>query len=116
MDKQKQIEEMATIMCGRNIDCEKCECRKGFCYYLSGANKLSKYYQPKIPEGSVVLTRAHEDKIFNDYVKYIKKVRKETAKKFAERLKETLSQYYENLTRGFVFKYIDEIAKEITEG
>lgn len=59
----------------------------------------------KIPEGAVVLTRAHEDKIFNDYVEYIKKVRKETAEKFKALLEGTVPQ-----------GLLDTIAKEITEG
>lgn len=48
----------------------------------------------KIPENAVVLTRSHEDKIFNDYVEYIKKVRKETVERYAERLKEKLQKFF----------------------
>lgn len=88
----------------------------------------------KIPEGAVVLTRSHEDKIFNDYVEYIKKVRKETVEKIAAELndiKVKLSlvgnpyacQYTQgdieavaNGMRNAFLIRLNEIAKEITEG
>ena len=93
MDKQKHIEEITEIIdrvqtYGTKWYPDKYE---PFDVRIDNddiAYELFNAGYRKIPEGAVVLTRAHEDKIFNDYVEYIKKVRKETAEKFAERLKE----------------------------
>lgn len=113
MDKQKQIEEMARIICknGANDgDCDKCGFHKK-CYKFKDAGSLYNAGYRKINEGAVVLTREDMSKYAKDciagqetgldiinaliaraerYKEQAKKVRKETAEKFAERLKEKL--------------------------
>jgi hypothetical protein len=81
MDKQKQIqtEELIGIIQGAVGGCAT--------HWASLiAEEVLKYYQPKIPENAVVLTREEDTKRFNGLVEYLKKVRKETAEKFAERV------------------------------
>ena len=103
----KQIEEMAEIM--YQVEAFELE---------TLAEALFNAGYCKIPEGAVVYTKERVDKIFNDYAEYIKKVRKETAEKFAERLKEseTIKEIAEN---GYIVSYvelcnkIDEICKEL---
>ena len=135
MDKQKQIEEMAkelhdlildTPFNGTEASCDKI------------AEELLKHYQPKIPENSVVITREEYDELqvgkdfdygyhegYKNTEAYyenfkLPKERKETAEKFARRLKEKL--HYDTIPESGitdernVFESIDEICKEITEG
>lgn len=97
MNKQ-MIEEMAEIM--YQVEAFELE---------TLAEALYNAGYRKIPKGGVVLTKEQEDKIFNDYAEYIKKVRKETAEKFAERLKE-ICDYDERLCDT-----ADEICKELVD-
>lgn len=132
----KQIEEMARVICGFACDYENCDicphdCINVPCEYHDYAINLLKAGYRKIPEGAVVhIDRRLFNEIVNNILLSVKPVylrkeiaskmldltnqliadtRKETAEKFAERLKE-------------IFKYeahqqwIDEIYKEITEG
>jgi hypothetical protein len=119
MDKQKQLNEMHQILLSAGYDWwntapngkTKSE-YEAECFYNAGYRK--------IPEGSVVRTREEDTKLFNDYVEYIKQVRKETAEKIYKglckkwgKMKNCIlvcneSEDLENL--------IDEICKEITEG
>ena len=139
MDKQKQILEMAKALCANcRKDGYSCslyssdddwvcvqERERAEFFYNAGYRKIH--------ENEVVLTRGEyneyekckdlltqyvngeivNEDVFSQQVDDIKKVRKETAEKFAERLKENypLKEEYSHL--HFV---IDEICKEITEG
>lgn len=129
MDKQKQIKEMANIIHRTEfVDISGYEEEKI-------AEELLKHYQPKIHENAVVLTREEWDKYQTTnrdwnaiYFEGIEKARKETAEKFAEKLKARFSksrEYYEVDTGtawsdghigGLINDTIDEIAKEFTEG
>lgn len=93
------------------------------------------HYRHRTPENAVVMMREEFDEDYvtkedRDYWKHkaeiykehLKKSRKETAEKFAEMLKEDVSEdnelherlnYY--LKRDY-FEYIDERCKELTEG
>lgn len=101
MDKQKLIiiEEMIGIIQGAVGGCAT--------HWASLiAEELVKYYQPKIPEGAVVLTRAEHQKYLafkiiepqvrgcldreRELEKQLKQGEKEIAEKFAERLKAKL--------------------------
>ena len=133
MDKQKQIEEMARYLLDGGFDLILAEADA-----IAISSHILKRYQPKIPENAVVLTR-EEFKAYG-FVKeffdgestritagelvralqlYDKQARKEMAEKFAERLKEDVSEdnelhealnYY--LKRDY-FEYIDERCKEL---
>ena len=70
----------------------------------------------KIPENAVIVTKS----VWEEHIElreramrvFEERIRKETAEKFAERLKERFNPYY---TEG-LSEAIDKIAKEITEG
>lgn len=99
--------------------------------YAFVAEILAKKWQPKIPENAVVLTEDNAEEIGDMVVKspqmqeavlhLIKAWQKETAEKFAERLKADVSEddelhealnYY--LKRDY-FEYIDERCKELVD-
>ena len=154
MDKQKQIEEMAkdikyargrveTWHC-RATNCEKCGYKN--CIYSAIAEDLFEKYQPKIPEGAVVLTKEEYDELKSlakGHCEYCylmdlpdfeterlvrDTTRKETAEKFAkdskQRLKDKLHRgkalhttvFGKEYVRRIFKEVIDEICKEITEG
>ena len=135
MDKQKQIEEMGGIIersCCNSRALHRCNISCEICV----AQDLYALGYRKIPEGAVVLTReeysdylvmkdAHQtaierceklqadnERLYKNIGKFKDAVRKETAKKFAERVKEEtdhgISALYDST--------VDEICKEITEG
>ena len=129
MDKQKQIEEMAKDICS---PCHKgklglCEPNKGCVVWEYAKNGVEEGYR-KIPEGAVVLMRSEHQKYLafkiiepqvrgcldreRELEKRLETIRKETAEKFAERVKEEtdhgISAIYDST--------VDEIYKEITEG
>lgn len=129
MDKQKQqqIEELIGIIQGAVGGCAT--------YWASLiAEEVLKYYQPKIPENAVVLTREEYEELqtgqdFNygyhngetnmtEYYENIRlpEVRKETAEKFAERVKMAFYYEFDELIPSIMADKIDEICKEITEG
>lgn len=113
MDKQT-IEEMTKLM-------ENWAVRNGMLWHEGHAKALAEIlleeYQPKIPEGAVVLTK---EEYINNLTKYygvseIKDmVRKETAEKFAEMAREGAFTDFmgEPIIRA---SKIDEICKELTE-
>lgn len=137
MDKQKQIEEMAAeinyilfnvCLINKGGRCEDCDCKdkdtkKHDCQSYLVAKILLEKYQPKIPEGAVVLTGTETEKRFEDlmvafddmgfmpntthpfpeeYVETWKQrlifvfgqLRKEMAEEFAERLKAECERIY----------------------
>ena len=114
MDKQKQIEEMAKVICTHINPCENCtEYDFGYCKFLGWCEKLYNAGYRKIPENAVVLTReeykahkklaeaVYEGGAFDHYDNVIKSAnilfkerknliedtRKETAEKFAKEAK-----------------------------
>lgn len=132
MDKQ-MIEEMAMKiimagdMCRKMKDCDGCKYSyivdSKLCESHLFAEELLKYYQPKIPEGAVVLTNENEIKQYEwskmldkiGVFEFADKVRKETAEKFAERVKMAFYYHFDELIPSIMAKDIDEICKEITE-
>lgn len=67
MDKQKQIEEMANIMKSVTLYGDDNYRRKiSNDSYMELAEELLKHYQPKIPEGSVVLTKEKYEQLCKD--------------------------------------------------
>ena len=126
MDKQ-MIEEMARVICGFACDYDNCDvcpfdCTNAPCEHHDYAINLINAGYRKIPEGSVVLTdekavRAHKMREMLDnlgvfaILEYERnEARKETAEKFAERLKEKFAYDIERC------KAVDEICKELVEG
>jgi hypothetical protein len=73
MDKQKQIEEMAKVLCkdtSNKGNCEECGFRKNkkifvnrICYKFDGAIDLYNAGYRKIPEGALVLTKEEYDEL-----------------------------------------------------
>ena len=143
MDKQKQIEEIAKDLCKNASPCTlvdwgDCE-RKADCGKVCmQAKTLYDLGYRKIPENAVVLTREEYDdlikgranlvcsvevdtkKVLKEIQEYIGQVRKETAEKFAERLKELLKEreYKTGCSAHMLWtdtaeKCIDEICKEL---
>ena len=127
MDKQ-MIEEMAKVIA------DSCVIRKTYVnphypdrqkdMYYSLAEELLKYYQPKIPEGSVVLTRKRYNEHIKDAITFGKAIaRKEISEKFAGMLKgkavaREISEWkgMKYTTYHIVDGSFDEICKELTEG
>lgn len=73
----------------------------------------------KLPEGAVIISKAQNENWLAWLEQNIKKARKETAEKFAERLKEKLHKealHSPLLTKEYVQRIIREIAKEFTGG
>lgn len=132
MDKQKQIEEMAKIICkdgANNGDCDKC----GFHRQCSKFKVAEKLYNAGYRKADDLLKELQSMK--SDFAKdmleiketyekevvdLVNEVRKETAEKFAERLKARLdisvNGYSTSEVMSEIEDKIDEIAKEITEG
>ena len=101
------------------------------------AEILAKKWQPKIPEGAVVILEEEMEQFAEAFAKspqiqkvmdgLIKAWQKETAEKFAKRLKGHLKESYHNLYHseyregvvsinlGTLIENIDEICKELTE-
>ena len=142
MDKQKQIEEMARIICKNGAnggDCDKCGFHKK-CYKFKDAGSLYNAGYRKIPEDAVVIPKEisyYENiekalrtvrigkksvdftneqimaltQIFHwEELREKEQIRKETAEKFAEKLKEIYD--YDEI----ICIIADKIAKGITEG
>lgn len=129
MDKQKQIEGMAKVLefccngenienCNSDRSCDSCRAK-----YLYNAG-----YR-KIPENAVVLTREEFDKnlepfrleiivLSQELVETSQKLmnsRKETAEKFAERLKEYVVDDFSEYDYGYLCMKIDGMCKKITD-
>lgn len=158
MDKQKQIEEMIDIQRKNCLGKGICDCVDADCNACSALAFYTAGYR-KIPEGAVVLTGMETEQRFEDlmvafdemgfmpntthpfpeeYVETWKQrlifvfgqLRKETADKFAERLKFKLEKHTRKIMRedyqqgAYIYMVessdietcIDEIAKEIMEG
>ena len=95
MDKQKQIEELRDKICSvlfiksDQPNCSDCYF-SGDCVYKDLAEELLKYYQPKIPEGAVVISKEQNENWLSFLEQNIEKARKEAVEKFVELL---LSEY-----------------------
>ena len=133
MDKQKQIEEINEIRAIMKL-LDKCVSLNPLCNSEVATVIYGNNYR-KIPENAVVLDKAEyeELKLGNDfnygyhegesnmtaYYENIRlpEVRKETAEKFAEMLKDELKSYrYVIVKVDHIDNKIDEICKEFTEG
>ena len=91
-------------------------------------NVVDKLYNAgyrKIPEGAVVLTREAYNRLFTKArqseiktidLESIVNARKETAEKFAERVKMAFYYEFDELIPSIMADKIDEICKEITGG
>ena len=125
-DKQKQIEEMAKDIC---VECDFPTCipSKACDSWGYAENAINAGYR-KIPENAVVLTR-EEYQMLNYFnhrgEELLKQERKETAEKYAEMLtdgRQTLDIFEKDTgkvcDKAYIIpqSFIDEIAKEITEG
>ena len=131
MDKQKQIEEMHQILLSAGYDWWKTYPNgktkseyEAECFYNAGYRK--------IPEGSVLVSKQVWEEHIENFDKcreaIEERVRKETAEKFAERLKTHLEQsftemYCSEIRKSHVpinlyvlYENIDEICKEFTGG
>ena len=118
MDKQKQIEEMAKTECVSKRKCNKdCSIQdEGLCDIYDTCETLYNAGYRKIPENAVVLeTSVYESMEIKNYRDVIsERVRKETAEKFAERVKMAFYYEFEELIPSIMSDKIDEIAKELT--
>ena len=101
MRKQEQIEEMAKLMCidtSNRGECEKCSFKPHKVFEF--IHQCSKY--------------DNAETLYNVGYRKADEVRKETAEKFAEKLKEKIdNQQYILLPTATVKYMTDEIAKEI---
>lgn len=128
MDKQ-MIEGMAMKLfiaqdlCRRIKDCDGCKYNdvvdSKLCENLLMAEELLKYYQPKIPENAVVLTREEYERLCD--LAYFgngeETVRKETAEKFADKLRCEYIDFddTDEVWVGGLREDISKICKEITK-
>lgn len=132
MTDEKQIEEMARVICNRYSEVtercriDNCDCNYA-CHYYDKAKKLYEQGFCKIPEGSVVLTREEAER-FRGQTVNIKKVkaqaRKEAVREFIEKIKEEIAylkrRYHEDCVdgigdeeyNGLSEKELDELAKQ----
>lgn len=105
-------------------DCERCYFNKVYFRLAELEGDIRKGKLKEIPENAVVLTREEFEFMCVDTKavreEEVKQARKETAEKFAERLKACYpeSEYdeYDDVYVKNVRNYIDEICKEFTEG
>ena len=78
-DKQKQIEEMATIICDMSFTCKTCQETRGSRECIASVwNKAQRIYNAgyrKIPKGSVVLTEEEHIEILGK-IKMLEQLRK----------------------------------------
>ena len=116
MDKQ-MIEEMSKIYCQNGFKCEE-NCQTNGCRVYEICTELYNAGYRKIPEGAVALTEEEYER-WQGQTLNIKKVRKETAEKFAERLKEySITEYKEfGALRFYKISYpqLDELVEEMTK-
>ena len=107
------------VKCGECYTCQYADKRDGDgkCIDFLGAEELYNAGYRKIPENAVVLTREEHIQMLKDlaesnaktYETAYKRAVKETAERFAERLKQPP---YKDFTEEWV---ADEICKELTE-
>lgn len=126
MDKQKQIEEIAHKLCKSKSPCIECLKRsrdagifvnKTDCECYLHAKILHKHYQPKLPEGSVVLTEEEFNEFREDSakVKFLKKeIEKQAVKEYCDKLKKVIHErdYVSGYAEIGLQEEINELAKE----
>ena len=129
MDKKKQIEEMAkallnfgmaTYPTGDSAFTET-KLRDSFYHvFLTYAEHLYNAGYRKIPENAVVLKQeewaVHNEQLAQAMYQKEVNTRKETAEKFAERVKMAFYYEFDELIPSIMADKIDEICKEFTEG
>lgn len=106
MDKQKQIEEMECFNC---IHADVCAVQKGGVNLQLVDSMGCGYHQPKIDEGSVVITEEEHKKLIIEEALLFAEARKQAVKEFAERLKK---DYWFDTTNNGV-KYCQMSHEEI---
>lgn len=135
MDKQKQIEEMASYLIGKVVtgaDSTKV-LNLGYITVKEISSILVNAGYRKISENAVVLTREEYEELQKGIKTYnytamfdaqsayrweqgYLQGTKETAEKFAERVKMAFYYHFDELIPSIMADKIDEICKEITEG
>lgn len=113
MDKQKQIEEMAYIICEMAMKpktCAECAGRKGGCFSIPKMERLYNAGYRKIHEGAVVLTEK-EYRRYERIEKTIKLAKREKA--IGYEVKNGKLYYFSNLLEGFEceFKDLQEVCE-----
>lgn len=126
-DKEKQIEEMAVLGCVRNPrahtaeECAKCDFKQGMCNAYRHAEALYNAGYCKMPKDAVVLlvgeyNQPLDEKTIEYFINHNREIRKETAKEFAEKLKDRMNdrEYMGIRYKQGVFSDndIDELLKE----
>jgi hypothetical protein len=115
MDKQKQIEEMASCLVGEVVtgaDSTKV-LNLGYITVKEIASILVNAGYRKIPDGGCVLNKDQNEKWLDWLELNMSKTRKETAEKFYKKLEERLKNTAYWL---FLHQDFEEICKEITWG
>lgn len=109
MDKQKQIEELAKVLCTnkRPLNCKDCVIRS-MCTFKDWANELYNAGYRKIPENAVVLTREdfETEKQMANYWKERAKMWKQAAHDIR---KETAKEIYYHIAKAYYDKQMLEI-------
>ena len=119
----KMIEEMAKVIDDRLIEANNYfgSMNKGKGYWI--AQKLVEHYQPKIPEGSVVLNndeyvelieiKNRVNKLWSIFRKELEDTRKETVKEILEEMLDFI--HNETFRKGYEFKKVERKLKEIAK-
>lgn len=111
MNKQKQIAEMAKVVCECCIENEEftCEFVSQPCIFAKtfAETSYNKGYR-KLDDHAIMALRKAKD--------MEERIRKETAEKFAELVKMAFYYHFDELIPSIMADKIDEICKEITEG
>ena len=116
MTKQEQIEEMANIphKCIKS-SCEDCIKNDRKCTDYKQAEALYNAGYRKVPDGATFLlvgenNQALDEKTIEYFVKHNEQIRRDTAKEFAEKLKEKAVQEAE--VEDYVCYIVDRLLKE----
>ena len=125
MNKQQQIEENAKVIPEKIKD--PLDNSRYIIFGKSLRREIARIYYNagyrKVPDGAVVLligknNQALDEKTIEYFVKNNEQIRKETAKEFAEKLKEKVHNYYPSIDsyctsrHVILVKDIDELLKE----
>ena len=125
MNKQQQIEENAKVIPEKIKD--PLDNSRYIIFGKSLRREIARIYYNagyrKVPDGAVVLligknNQALDEKTIEYFVKHNEQIRKETAKEFAEKLKEKVHNYYPSIDsyctsrHVILVKDIDELLKE----
>ena len=118
-DKEKQIEEMARVLCQNQCT----SCTGATCLALLNCKTLYEQGYRKLPKDSVVLKREELDKIKTNNFSYgvekgyksgVIDGSKETVEKILKTIKESLSKYdnHYKIEKVNFIKWLNELAKQ----